>query len=84
MHSGKGNCANTPKCIRTVRNRIAMGGIVESPSLLDLAMWPVEQVAKLIGGKVLPGLADTGEAVHNTVVGVVRTGSALLELARRE
>jgi hypothetical protein len=84
MHERKGNSRKTPKCIRSVRNQRAMCGIVEAPSFLDLAKWPVEEIARLIGGKVIPTLVDTGEAVHNTVVGIVHTGSALLELARKE
>ena len=83
MHGQKG-IAKTPKCIRSTRNQRAMVGIVEAPSFLDIAIWPMEEVARLIGNKVLPAITDVREAVHDTVLEVIRTGSAIVELAKRE
>ena len=69
-----------PACVLSSDNRRAMEGVVEAPSLTDIAMWPIEAGARVLGRNVLPTIFSIGELVNDTIA---RAGSAMIELAKR-
>ena len=70
----------TPKCVLSARNRQSMEGVVESPTLADLVIDPVEALLRVIGRNILPVVCHAGELAHDSLA---RAGSALVDLDRR-